>query len=103
MIPIEIDVQVEGEGEVEKEGVLDKIAGFFRDSTGKGAYLGHVDVNVGDNISLLAVPEEGCEFQGWFEDNKLVSKEENLSFQVEGPTTLVAKFTKPSTLSQMFD
>lgn len=100
---VKIEVQVEGEGEVDKAGVLEKIAGFFKDAEGTGGVLGSVNVNVGDNVSLKAVPEEGCELEGWFENDELVSEESDFSFQVEGPRKLVVKFKRPSTLSGLFD
>ena len=56
-----------------------------------------VNVLSGNQIEVVAVPDEGYVFAGWFVDGEgeAISKEEAYTFTVENAVTLVAKFRWP--------
>lgn len=69
--------------------------------SGKGYATDSMAVTKGDYVTLEATPEDGYKFDGWYENNKRVSKEKTYSFVAKEEHTFVAKFSKnkPSVIS----
>lgn len=59
--------------------------------SGTGVY------NLNDNVTVSASPDGGFQFDGWYENGKRVSVEQNFTFKVVRDRTLVAKFNEIST------
>ncbi|MTD41804.1 VWA domain-containing protein [Erwinia sp. CPCC 100877] len=59
---------------------------------GEGIVFGGGLYKVGNFVQLTAVPNEGYEFVGWYQDEKQVSTEVNYRFRVEAEKHLIAKF-----------
>lgn len=61
---------------------------------GKGRVSGESRKNLGEFAEVKAVADEGYSLVGWYEDNKLLSKEQAYRFVVKTDRNLVAKFEK---------
>ena len=59
-------------------------------------YLENVSLNIisQSEVILLATPNEGMQFVGWFDGDKLISSEQELKLTLSQETTLTAKFEK---------
>lgn len=57
-----------------------------------GLVTGGGNFKTGDMARVMATPNQGKEFAGWYIDNKLVSKSHSFNFLVEKNVTLIAKF-----------
>lgn len=53
--------------------------------------------NLKDNVTVSASPDRGFKFDGWYENGKRVSTDQNYTFTVVRDRTLVAKFSEIST------
>ena len=49
-------------------------------------------------VAVLAVPNEGYKFEGWYVNNKLVSTDEEYGFEVSEDTALYAEFAEDDSL-----
>ena len=57
-----------------------------------GTVLGDGIYNAGDTVKLTALPNEGFEFVGWFEDGEELGKDPLLEFIVDRDRIITAKF-----------
>lgn len=53
--------------------------------------------NFKDNVTVSAYPDDGFQFDGWYENGKRVSTEQNYTFPAVRDRTLIAKFSEIST------
>lgn len=53
--------------------------------------------NLKDNVTVSAYPDDGFQFDGWYENGKRVSTEQNYTFPAVRDRTLIAKFSEIST------
>lgn len=62
--------------------------------TGSGEYIS------GEEVTLTATPESGCQFLGWYNGSSLVSSNATYSFTIAGNISYTAKFTqRPVTIT----
>lgn len=54
-------------------------------------------IEVNKEITVMATPDGGFQFDGWYENGKRVSTQQNYTFTVVRDRTLVAKFSEIST------
>lgn len=62
-----------------------------------GGANGGGKIEVNKDITVMASPERGFQFDGWYENGKRVSPQQNYTFTVTRDRTLVAKFSEIST------
>lgn len=56
-------------------------------------------IEVNKEITVMATPDGGFQFDGWYENGKRVSTQQNYTFTVVRDRTLIAKFSEISTES----
>ena len=61
-------------------------------ATSGGAVSGGSVYHEGEEVVLIAEPYDGYTFSGWYEDNALISGEEEYSFTADGNRALEARF-----------
>ena len=59
-----------------------------------GSVSGQATASWGDPVVVVATPEKGFNFLGWYENDLLVSRDEAYLFRAEVDRTLIAKFGK---------
>lgn len=64
------------------------------DPAAGGTITGAGSKEEGSQCTLVATPKSGYVFDGWFENGKLVSNNQTLTFTVNADRTLVAKFAE---------
>lgn len=65
---------------------------------GGASKISSTDVyNFKDNVTVSAYPDDGFQFDGWYENGKRVSTEQNYTFPAVRDRTLIAKFSEIST------
>ena len=69
------------------------------DGTSGGAISGEGTFTRGDAAVLLAMPESGYRFQGWYQENVMMSLSPVYEFTAREDVTLTAKFRKEDDLS----
>lgn len=55
------------------------------------------EIEVNKEITVMATPDGGFQFDGWYENGKRVSTQQNYTFTVIRDRTLIAKFSEIST------
>lgn len=68
-------------------------------TTSGGTTAGDGIYDRNETATVIATPEEGHLFKGWYEDGELVSTEEAYSFTVDSNRTLTAKFAAYHTIT----
>ena len=69
------------------------------DATTGGTTAGHGVYDKGETATVIATPDAGYLFKGWYEDGELVSTEASYSFTVTANRTLIAKFAAYYTIT----
>lgn len=64
---------------------------------GGGSVRGGGEIEVNKEITVMATPDGGFQFDGWYENGKRVSTQQNYTFTVTRDRTLVAKYSEIST------
>ena len=60
---------------------------------GSGSAEGGGEAEEGSEVTIIAVPEEGCEFSAWMENGEIVSESAEYTFTISADRTLTAVFT----------
>lgn len=68
-------------------------------ATNGGSASGGGTYGQGENVTLVAKPEDGYAFTGWYEDGDLITKETEYSFKATSARTFTAKFSKVYTVT----
>lgn len=77
-----------------KDRVPDKTYKLTIEKDGNGSVTGTGEYPRGKNVPITATPNTGYKFAGWYEDNALISKQQNDSIYMYRDRNLVAKFVK---------
>lgn len=89
-----------GETEVTPPTPSTDTARLFLTAVGPGTVNGAGTFPIGETVTILAVPNTGATFDGWFTHGQngenLVSNDAEYSFQISGLTELYAHFLSPS-------
>ncbi|MBR1869610.1 MAG: Ig domain-containing protein, partial [Bacteroidales bacterium] len=69
---------------------------------GKGNAIGGGNYALGDQVALMAFPDEGYSFEGWYDGNELIGREYSYYFTARKDRSITARFAFEEKVSTKF-